>query len=126
MTQDLKYSHNLNIMIIDESFSPFENKILMQSIYDEFVNKTIIKEGIIFNRKYEIHLHWEKINIQNKFIGDLFIRSPYSDKVLYETTKKILNEIENNLKKETENKNWKIAFYISKLLENMDTEVIIN
>ena len=123
---DPEYSHNLNILIVDENDNIIDNKILLQSIYDEFVNKTIIKEAEAFNKKYVIHLHWKKIDIQSKFIGDLFIRSLYSDNILHNTTKKILYEIENKLKKETTNKNWKIIFYISKLLVNIDTEVIIN
>jgi DNA replication protein DnaC len=47
-------------------------------------------------------------------MGPLFICSAYSDKVLYETTKKILKQIEKKFK------DIKIKFYISKLLENMD------
>lgn len=145
---DWKYSHNLNILIVDENNITIENKSLLQSIYDEFVNKNIFKKVEVFNEKYIIKLYWEKVDIQSKifnyapyfrdtnytfgsisshhFFSDLFIISAYSDNILHETTKKILYEIENKLKIETENKNWKIIFYISKLLENMNTKVIID
>ena len=92
----LPYSHNLNILIVDENNITIENKILLESIYNEFVNKTIIKQAEILDTKYEIKLYWEKVlltSIQSKFIGDLYITSSYTDKCLYETTKKILSEI---------------------------------
>ena len=123
MIQNLEYSHNLNILLVDNNNNIIENKILLQQIYDEFVDKPITH---IFDMKYEICLYWKKVDTKNKFIGNLFIRSLYSDNVLYETTKKILNEIENKLKKNIPNKNWKIIFYISKLLENVDMNVFIN
>lgn len=128
----LPYSHNLNILIVDENNITIENKILLESIYNEFVNKTIIKQAEILDTKYEIKLYWEKVlltSIQSKFIGDLYITSSYTDKCLYETTKKILSEIENKLKINTINtinKNWKIIFYISKLLEENKYIVTIN
>ena len=127
------YTHNLNILIIDENDITIENKTLTENIYNEFVNKTIIKKGklhnhIDYNDYIEIKIHWERVpitNIQSKFMGDFFIKSAYSDKVLYETTKKILSDIENRLKMNTTNTYWKIVFHISKLLEHMDKISVI-
>ena len=128
---ELQFTHNLNILILDDKFNIIHNKSLLEDIYYEFVDKIIIKNAILFDNKTEIHLYWKKIvlnEMQNKFMGNLFIKSAYSDIVLYSATKFLLNEIENKLKKRTVNKNWKIEFYISKLLEHMHNvyEFIIN
>jgi hypothetical protein len=53
-------------------------------------------------------------------MGELFIKSAYNDLVLHETTKKVLSEIENNLKINYTDKNWKIIFNITKLLEYIE------
>ena len=120
---ELQFTHNLNILILDNKFNIIQNKSLLEDIYSEFVDKIITKNLVWFDNKIEISLFWKKIilnEVQNKFIGNLFTKSSYSDIVLYAATKILLNEIENKLKKRTINKNWKIEFYISKLLENMD------
>jgi hypothetical protein len=114
------HTHNLNILIVDENNITIDDKILLENIYNEFVNKNIIKKCKKSNTIYEIHLYWERLPltvVQSKFMGELFIESLHSDKVLYETTNKILSEIENKLKINTTNKNWKIIFHISALLE---------
>jgi hypothetical protein len=119
-----KQSHNLQIMIVDKLYHIIiDDNDLLESIYAEFVNKKISKQGTWLDTTFEIHLFWKKnvlTEIQGKFMGPLFICSPYSDKLLYEATKNILQEIENKLKLSTKNKNWKIIFHISKLLEHMD------
>ena len=120
-------SHNLNLRIVDEDDNTIKNPILLESIYSEFVGKRIIRKGIILDTKIELRLKWERkpiTKIQNKFIGDLFICSVYSDQVLYAITKFVLNEIEEKLKNFTENKNWKIVFHISKLLEIADKNCV--
>jgi hypothetical protein len=121
MTNFLDYTHNLNILIVDENENIIEDKILLESIYNEFDNKLITKQGKILNRMFEIKMYWNRLsltNIQGKFMGELFIKSLHSDKVLYETTKRFLSEIENKLKINSKNKNWKIIFHMSKLLES--------
>jgi hypothetical protein len=54
-------------------------------------------------------------------MGDLFTMSTHSDKVLYKGTSVLLNEIENKLKMNMVDKNWKILFHISKLLDNTES-----
>ena len=120
---EFSLSHNLNIKIVNENNEFIENKLLLESIYNEFIDKKIIKKGHMLNRDFKIILYWKKMSItkiEEKLMGNIFIISSYSDKVLYEATKILLNDIENKLKLETNNKNWKIVFHISKLLENID------
>ena len=129
MTSFLQYTHNLNILIVDENENIIEDKILLESIYNQIADKVIIKQGKAFNIDIEIKLYWKRLSLtktQSKFIGELFIISAYSDMILYETTKKILNEIENNVKINTTNKNWKIIFHISKLSEENKFILTIN
>ena len=119
-----KQSHNLQIMIVDKLYHIIiDDNDLLERIYAEFVNKKISKQGTWLDTTFEIHLYWKKYvltEIQGKFMGPLFLYSAYSDKVLYEATKSVLEEIENKLKLSSKNKNWKIMFHISKLLEHMD------
>ena len=46
-------------------------------------------------------------------MGELFIVSPYSDKVLHDATKLVLTEIEKTIHP------LRIAFHISRMLEHM-------
>jgi len=129
MTNLLDYTHNLNILIVDENDIVIEDNNLLESIYNELDNKVITKQGKMLNRTFEITIYWNRLsltNIQSKFMGNLFIKSLHSDKVLYETTERFLNEIEDQLKINTTNKNWKIIFHISKLLESNNIVLTFN
>jgi hypothetical protein len=129
MAKKLNYTHNLNILILDENNIIIEDKKLLESIYNEFDNKILTKRGKMLNRNFEIILYWKRLpltDVQSKFMGELFISSQYSDKVLHETTNIFINEIENKLKINTLNKNWKIIFNISKLLETSNNVLTIN
>jgi hypothetical protein len=129
MAKELNYTHNLNILILDENNIIIEDKKLLESIYNEFDNKILTKRGKMLNRNFEIILYWKRLpltDVQSKFMGELFICSQYSDKVLHETTNIFINEIENKLKINTINKNWKIIFNISKLLETSNNVLTIN
>ena len=63
-------------------------------------------------------------NVQNKNVGVLFTTAFYSDKVLHGTTNMALDEIE-TLKVKPLNKDWKIMFHISKLLEMNNHRLIV-
>jgi hypothetical protein len=122
-------SHNLNIKIFNENDELIENKSLLESIYNELVDKPIIKKIHAYGTDLEIKLLYTRksiTKIEKKFMGDIFIVSLYSDNILYDATKFVLNEIEHKLKLETEtiDKNWKIVFHISKLLENINKNIL--
>ena len=114
-----RYTHNLNIFLVKNDNNDNINDIeLIESIYAELADKHIKKKGHIFNSKFEIHLLWERLSIteaESKFMGVLFTNSLHSDRILYEATKTLLSDIENKLKNQTTDKNWKIIFHISKL-----------
>lgn len=129
MTNLSDYTHNLNILIVDENDIVIEDNNLLESIYNELDNKVITKQGKMLNRTFEITIYWNRLsltNIQSKFMGKLFIKSLHSDKVLYEITERFLSEIENRLKINTKNNNWKIIFHISKLLESNNLILTLN
>ncbi len=129
MTNLSDYTHNLNILIVDENDMVIEDNNLLESIYNELDNKVITKQGKMLNRTFEITIYWNRLsltNIQSKFMGKLFIKSLHSDKVLYEITERFLSEIENRLKINTKNNNWKIIFHISKLLESNNLILTLN
>jgi hypothetical protein len=119
-------SHNLNIQIVDKHDNKIENHDLLESIYSSITGKQIIKKGKLLDSNLDVNidicLYWQRMPITKEeqyFMGDLFLISSYSDKVLHLATHFLLNEIEHRLKNFTTNKNWKIIFHISKLLENM-------
>lgn len=118
-------THQLNVIIVDENEKIVENESLLKTVICELVNKTVVKVGYIFHQNFDIRIDWvlptnpsmvTLANVQNKFVGVLFNTAFYSDKVLHGTTKVALDEIE-TLKVKPLNNNWKIMFYISKLLE---------
>lgn len=130
------YTHNLNIDIVDENDDTIGNQFLLETIYKELANKPIMRKVQYDNKNFEVHLQWERLsitNIQKHFIGVLFIKSFYSDKVLYETTKKVLEDILTKLKSLNEYSlfritNWKLIFNISKLLDmdnNNNNNIIV-
>ena len=119
----VNHTHNLHISICDDSNNIIYNDDLLETIYAEFANKYVKKNGNWLKVNFEIKLFWERVVLSKRecqFMGPLFICSAYSDLVLYEATKFVLNEIENKIKKTCTNTRWKIIFHISKLLENMD------
>jgi hypothetical protein len=118
-------SHNLNILIVDKHDNKIENQALLENIYDEITGKKIIKKGKLLDSKLDVDidvcLYWQRMPVtkeEQHFMGELFLVSAYSDKVLHIATHFLLIEIEHRLKNFTTNKNWKIIFHISKLLEN--------
>ncbi len=52
MSNFLDYTHNLNILIVDDNNIIIEDKILLESIYSEFVNKNITKQGKMLNTNF--------------------------------------------------------------------------
>ena len=114
---DDPYTHNLNILIIDENTDNImENTEILDMIYDEIVDKKIFKKGYWFGENIDMCMYWKKFTvtpIQRKFMGDLFTAPIHSDKLLYDFTSDFLNEIENKIKNTTTNKEWHIVFHIS-------------
>jgi hypothetical protein len=109
-------------MLVDEDDNEVEDKETMESIYAD-LDKVITKTGKTKGQTFEIKLVWIRLKlspIQSKFMGELFIKSAYSDKVLHEATKSAIDEIENKLPV-----NRKIIFYMTKLLEDSDIDLAI-
>ena len=128
-----KYTHQLNIIIVDEKENIVENDSLLKTVICELVNKPLVKVGYMFNQNFDIHIQWETplnpsivtlANIQHKNVEVLFTNSYFSDKVLHGTTNMALDEIE-TLKVKPLNKDWKIMFHISKLLEMNNHRLIV-
>lgn len=126
------HTHQLNIIIVDEKENIVENDSLLKTVIFELVNKPLVKVGYMFNQNFDIHIQWETpsdpsivnlANVQHKNVGVLFTNAYFSDKVLHGTTNMALDEIE-TLKVKPLNKDWKIMFHISKLLE-MDNHRLI-
>lgn len=116
----LQHTHNLQILIVDEENNVINNETLLEEIYSEFANKHIMKPVEMFDQDFIIYVYWEIksiTKIQKHLMGPLFIASMHSDKVLYEFTKILLGDIETKIKNKQSDKNWKIAFHISKLLD---------
>lgn len=118
-------THQLNIILVDEKDNIVENESLLKTVICEVVNKPLVKVGYIFHQNFDIHVQWESpsnpsivtlANVQNKNVGVLFTTTFNSDKVIHGTTQVVLDEIE-TLKVKPLNKDWKIMFHISKVLE---------
>ena len=104
-------SHNLNILIVDKHDNKLENQDLLENIYHEITGKQIIKKCKLLDSNLDVNidvcLYWQRMPItkeEQHFMGDLFLLSEYSDKVLHLATHFLLNQIEHRLKNFTTNK----------------------
>lgn len=118
MTIPSQYTHNLNIAIVNQANnSDYDEFHIMEKIYAEMIKPHIFKSCISYeSAEFEVQLHWKRTNITSlhkRFMGELFIVSPYSDKVLHDATKLVLTEIEKTIHP------LRIAFHISRMLEHM-------
>ena len=116
------YKYNLKILLFDNNDNICNNIQLLNEIKS---NMTIQHTHNIKydNEIVQISIKWylEELNhIDQYFVGDLFNKSIYmNDKIIYEHTEKTLRLLEKNIKEG----DYKIRFYISKLLivnENMN------
>ena len=123
MTTPIRYSHNLNIGITNQhgTYDAFNPPHIMEKIYEEITKRRTIQKTYD-NNILAVDLCWKKVAISSldkRFMGELFIVSPYSDMVLYDSTKTLLEEIEKSIFPDGF---MRIAFHISKLLENRQTD----
>ena len=58
-----------------------------------------------------------KNDAERLFMGDLFTNSMVCDALLHKVTRKIIRELEKMIQSKSDDKNWKIMFHISKLIE---------
>lgn len=115
-----KYTHNLKIVLSN----PFDKIIItdgyiIDQIYYKISNRIFTNKVTFMDQEINTFLCWNKEDIGklNKlFMGELFTLSMHSDKLLYECTRVVLQDIENKLK-ETHPGDWRIVFHISKILE---------
>jgi hypothetical protein len=89
---------------------------LLDTIYKQFVDNPFYIKNTRNNMTITYCLDWRELlinDIQSLFMGNLFIKSIYSDEILYKLTKLLLKNIEKTLPFD-----HKIYFYISKILTN--------
>lgn len=119
---EVPYTHNMNILLLDENEDVIENPVLLESIFEELTNKPIIKHVSWEGSILKMILPWKRLHLekkQRKFMGFLFITSAYSDTALFDVMKATLDDIEQKLKQSftNERNRWTISFHISKILE---------
>ena len=137
-----RFTHNLKLAVMNKDGSIMSaeqaNHILSQ-VYAEIAN-IVVRKTINWSEtrsKVDYEVLWSrkllKNNAERMFMGDLFTHSMVCDALLHKATGKILREIEetiwNNLDShplcsrdhETSvqdiDKNWKIVFHISKIID---------
>jgi len=113
---EVQYTHNMNILMLDEHDDVIENPVLLESIFEELTNKPIIKHVSWEGSILKMILPWKRVHLEkskSRFMGSLFITSAYSDTALFDVMKVILDDIEQKFS----NDSWKISFHISKILE---------
>jgi hypothetical protein len=140
------YSHNMKLLIVNNKNIIYEHQDnILQKVYMEIANKVIRKQVYwsgshdAERSKVDFAVLWHrkimKNDIEKIFLGDLFTISMVCDTLLYSATGKILLEIQNKIKKENMESidpkseehqcipiqdmdtDWKIIFYISKLID---------
>jgi hypothetical protein len=75
-------------------------------------------------------VYWKRLvvtKLEEYFLGDLFTNSAYSNDVLYQFTKKTLQDIEEKIKSDNRFsfKPWKISFYIYNIKKVVDETIEI-
>ena len=113
---EVHYTHNMNILLLDENDDTVESPALLEKIFEKLINNPIVKEVSWEGSILKMILPWKRVHLEktkSKFMGPLFITSAYSDTALFDVTKAILGDIERKFS----NGSWKISFHISKILE---------
>lgn len=109
-------THNLHIIVKSNENETY----ILEKVYEKIADVSIYKNILWRGQQVESFVYWKKeiINdIEQNFMGDLFTTTIHSDALLYHLTKKIINEIENDIKTIGEFTDFEIIWHISKLLE---------
>jgi hypothetical protein len=106
------YSHNLKVLLLDNSKNIVEDELVLNEIKDVLSKSNNI--SLIWNGKFEnFTINWERQHlskIQDYFMGDLFANPIYEyDSIILNHTREVISKIECK---------YIIKFYISRIIDD--------